>query len=263
MIIIGEKLNSSIPSTLKALQNDDKEYIINQIILQTKSGADYLDINTSLCGDNELEKLIWVISLVLKNSSCGIVIDSPNTEVVKNALPLIKDRKIIINSVTVDQRIDELLPVIKEYKTGVIALPIDKNGIPDTAKKRTDNAVKVIEKLKDAGIAQENIYLDVLAETLSTSDSSAVTALETIKGVKALYPEVKTVCGLSNISFGLPKRVYINSAFMSMAIAYGLDSAIMDINSEAMQLALFATKALFGKDEYCIEFITKVRELEE
>lgn len=263
MIIIGEKLNSSIPSTLKALQNAEKEYIIELITLQTKNGADFLDVNTSVCGETEFEKLEWVISLIQKHSCCGIMVDSPNTEVVKKIIPLINDREIIINSVTADQRIDELLSVITEFKTGVVALPLTKAGVPDTVEKRVENAKLVIDKLVSAGVPQDKIYLDVLAETLSVSDNSALIALHTIKEVKNLYPKVKTICGLSNISFGLPKRIVLNSAFLSMAIAYGLDSAIMDINSSSMKLSLAASLALNGNDEYCMEFITKVRELEE
>lgn len=262
MIIIGEKLNSSIPDTIKALQNDDKEYIIDKIVLQSKNGADYLDINTAACQDKETDKLKWMLPLIFENSSCGIMVDSPNTKALLEIVPLICDRKVIINSVTADERIDELLPLICEYKTGVVALPITKDGIPNTAEKRVENAAVIIEKLRQAKVSDDRIYLDVLAETLSVSDNSAVTALKTIKAVKKLYPWVNTICGLSNISFGLPKRAILNSAFLAMAISFGLDSAIMDITSPSMRLYLAASKALFGLDEYCMGYLEEARDFE-
>lgn len=262
MIIIGEKLNSSIPKTLEAFNQNDEEYIISLIKSQESCGADYLDINTAVC-ENEVEKLRYVTGLVLKHSKCGIMLDSPSPQVIKEAIGLCEGRKVIINSVTVTERIDELLPVIKETGAGVVGLPIDEDGIPSTVERRVENAKKLIQKITGYGISESNIYIDVLAETLATDSENAITAIRTIGEIAKLYPNVNTTCGLSNVSFGLPKRMLINSAFLAMAIANGLTSAILDITSLGMRNMLFASLALVGQDEYCMDFITHIRESEE
>jgi 5-methyltetrahydrofolate--homocysteine methyltransferase len=259
MIIIGEKLNSSIPKTLTAINSGDTNYLINIIKEQEDAGASFLDINTAICGEDELAKLIWLVELALKNSKCGIMLDSPSPKVIKEAIKIIKDRKIIINSVTLTDRIDELLPVIKEAGAYVVGLPIDNVMMPETAKKRVDNASKLIEKITNFGIDIDKIYIDVLAEALSVGNENAMVTINTIKSLKELYPNVKTICGLSNISFGLPKRVNINCAFLTAAVVAGLDSAIMDITSQAMKTCLASSLAIAGKDDYCLEYISEIR----
>lgn len=260
MIIVGEKLNSSIPKTLDALNAMDEDYLVKLAKRQEKCGADYLDINTAICGELETEKLLWLVDCVLQNTSCGIMIDSPSTDAIIAALNKIQDRKVIINSVTLTQRIDELLPVIAERGCGVVALPMDENGIPDTAEKRLDCAKRLIERLTKEGVEPGNIFIDAITESLSVGDKNAVVALDTIRAIKEYAPQVHTVCGLSNVSFGLPQRISINCAFLSAAIACGLDSAIMDITLPAMRTALFSALAVSGRDEYCMNYISFVRE---
>lgn len=262
MIIIGEKLNSSIPKTLEALNSKDEAYIVDLIKSQEECGADYLDINTAVC-ENEVENLKWVIGLVLSNCKCGIMLDSPSSSTIKEVIGLCNGRKVIINSITVDERIDELMPVIKETGGGVVGLPISKEGMPNTAQKRVENATKLIQKLTDFGIDEKNIYIDALAETLATESENCMIAIDTIAGLSKLYPNVNTTCGLSNVSFGLPKRLLINSAFLAMAIASGLSSAIMDITSLGMRNMLYASLAVAGHDEYCMDYITHIRETAE
>ena len=157
MIIIGEKLNSSIPKTLEAIKEEDKEYLLSLITSQENNGADYLDINTAIC-EEELDKMLWLIDLVMEHSQCGIMIDSPSVSVVKEAVKRAAGRKVIINSVTLIERIDELLPLIKETGASVVGLPMDEDGIPDTVEKRVANALRLIEKISAFGIPQK-IYL--------------------------------------------------------------------------------------------------------
>ena len=261
MIVVGEKLNSSIPKTLTAINHSDTDYLIRLIQEQEENGADFLDINTAICGEYELSKLIWLIDLAQKHSKCGIMIDSPSPAVIKEAVKTIKDRKIIINSITLTDRIDELLPVIKETGASVVGLPIDDVTLPETVEKRVENSKKLIQKVTDFGIPMEHIYIDVLAEALSVGNNNALNAVNTIRILKELYPNIKTICGLSNISFGLPKRLNINCAFLTAAVVAGLDSAIMDINLQAMKTCLAASLAIAGQDDYCLEYISAIRSL--
>ena len=261
MIIIGEKLNSSIPKTLEAINKQDFAYIVDLINRQTASGAEYLDINTALSGENEINNMLKLIDLALENSACGIMIDSPNPNVIIHCVPKIENRKTIINSITLDEKYDALIEIAKQYDTGLVCLPMKGNSIPSTAEERFQNAQEIINKLRCAEIQDENIYIDILVEAIATNENAAVVALKTIMLIKENFPKINTICGLSNISFGLPNRAKLNSAFLAMAMQNGLDSAIVDIISEDIKNALFASNALIGKDEYCIEYINYSRQL--
>lgn len=257
MILIGEKLNSSIPSTLRAMKESDEE-IISLIKAQEAAGAAYLDINTAMFEADELPMMEKIVKLALANSSCGIVLDSPDPKVIEEASKLCDGRGLILNSVTADERIDELAPVAAKLGCGVIVLPMDSDGIPETAEGRLECAKKAIAKLTAAGVDEENIYVDAICETLATLDTNAKTSLETIRLVKE-NTNAKTTCGLSNVSFGLPKRAFVNAAFVSIAIYNGLDSAIADAMNEELRRAIHSANAVSGLDEYCMEYIGFIR----
>ncbi len=259
MLIIGEKLNSSIKKTLDALISHDEEYIINLIKLQVENGAEYLDINTALTGDDELQKMIWVCGLVAENSDCGVMIDSSNPEILERCIPLINNKKIIVNSISFGEKYEGLIGLVKERNIPVVCLPVRDNRIPQTADDRVENITNFILQLKACDIPEKNIFTDVLVEAVATNETAAVTTLETIRRVKQAFPNVNTVCGLSNISFGLPKRAELNASFLAMALQCGLDAAIIDITSKLIKSTLFASDALLGKDEYCLEYIGYAR----
>jgi len=255
MIIIGEKLNSSIPKTLEAMKSADMEYLKQLIHAQADCGADYLDINTSLCGDQQSEVMGQLLKMVQAESTCGIMLDSPSTKLMEQVIDQIEDRRLILNSLTLTQRFDELLPLVKQYHCGVVGLPLDNQGIPKTVEKRVDNSIRLIEKLAENGVPLDQIFLDVLCEAIAVEDGAAMVTLKTIAGIKSRYPGVKTTLGLSNVSFGLPKRQNINIAFLAAAICYGLDSAIMDCTNPAIRTTLYAAQAITGQDEYCMDYI--------
>lgn len=259
MLKIGEKLNSSIPKTLAAMKERDDETLTRLIRDQEAGGAAYLDINTALVEEGEAEELRRILSMVLRESGCGIMLDSPNVQVLAETLPAAEGRPVMVNSVTLDSRYDPLLPLIREVGAGVVCLPMADGRIPPDPRQRVDNAEAIAGKLADAGIPAERIWIDVLAESVATSDRAARAALETIQQVKERLPEVRTLCGLSNISFGLPQRASINAAFLAMALACGLDGAILDVNSAKVRTALLAAEAILGRDEYCLEYIDAMR----
>ncbi len=259
MIIVGEKLNSSIPKTLEAMQNSDDEYLISLIKNQAESGADYIDINTALLGDAEFDYMVKLAGLVIENTDCGIMLDSPNPDIIARCIPLFKDSKIIVNSVNCEEKYNDLIEIIAKYSIGVVALLMDGRKIPNSAEQRLSAAKKIILKLREAGVKDENIYADALTEAIATNSDAAKVTLDTIKLLRADFPEIHVICGLSNVSFGLPSRACLNSAFLAMANAAGLDSVIADITSESLKKALFASEALLGNDEYCMEYIGFIR----
>ncbi len=259
MLIIGEKLNSSIPKTLAALKARDERYLTSLIRTQEEAGAHFLDVNTAICGDEELSQMLWLISLIKEHSSCGVMLDSPSPRVIEEAILTLPERPVIINSVTLAERINELLPVIKETGAGVVALPIDSDGIPSGVEKRVENAGKLIEKITGFGIDRDKIFIDVLVETIAVGSENALCALGTTLRLKSAYPQVNTICGLSNVSFGLPKRVNLNATFLCSAVMAGMDAAIFDITSPLMRDALFSANAIAGRDEYCLDYINHIR----
>lgn len=259
MIILGEKLNSSIPSTLKAIQSGNDELIITLCKSQADCGADFLDINTAIAGeDEELSAMLHIIDLAQANTECGIMLDSPSVEVIMEAIKHIEGREIIINSITMDER-HELIEVAKEYNAGIVALPISENGIPEFAEERFDNAKRLIKMLTAAGISMDKIYIDIIVESLAVNGNAAINAVETAKLIHAEFPDVHLTGGLSNISFGLPKRVNINTAFIPALMCAGVDSAIIDITNEKTRAAVISSRALCGLDEYCMDYIEEFR----
>ena len=185
---------------------------------------------------------------------------SDDVEAIKEALPYIQGRKVFINSISTDKAYEALLPMIKETGASVVCLPIAGREIPAQPEGRLKNADLLIEKLTAAGIATDNIYVDVLVEALATEEKAAATTLKTIRLMKEKYPEIQTICGLSNISFGLPNRANLNAAFLAMALVSGLDAAILDCSSPRIQDMLYMAEALLGRDEYCMEYIGYCRE---
>lgn len=263
MIIIGEKLNSSIPKTLEAMEANDQAAIVSLIEKQTNAGADFLDVNTAICGDAELEKMLWVIGLIKTHSSCGIMVDSASGDVVKQAVKAAEGRDLIINSTTITDRFDTVVPLALETGAAVVGLPIDDAGMPHTVEDKCAKIDALIAKLRAAGIPDDRIYVDVLVETLATNAMSAKASIEAVSYVAGADPGIKTVCGLSNVSFGLPKRALINSAFLSAALMAGLSSAIIDPANPAMRAAMAAARVVAGQDEFCMDYITYIRDSEE
>jgi len=259
MIIVGEKLNSSIPRMQELMREKNTEAIKQIAIDQQNAGANFLDINTAIFREDELEILKYVLDIVIQNTECGIKLDSPSPAVIEEAIKLISNREVIINSVTLQDRINELLPIAKAYNSGVVCLPIDKDGIPKTAEKRVDNSLKLIKILEQAGIKKDKIYIDVLAETLAVESESAVTTINTVAELRKVESEVHIICGVSNVSFGLPKRASINAAFLTTAIFAGLDSGIVDITNEQIQSTIYIGELVAGKDEYCMEYLGYIR----
>lgn len=262
MIVIGEKLNSSIPSVNAAYQAGDTAFIQQTAIRQLDAGADYLDVNAATFLDEEVTKLRWAIDAVLSVRKANFMVDSPAPAAIDTILSEKGFGDVIINSITLESnRLNGVLPLIAKYRAKIVALPISDAGIPQTAEERFENAAQLIEILTENGAAQTDIFLDALFQAIGAEYESGAVTLETIRKLRAHYPEIHIIGGLSNISFGLPKRTVLNSAFLSAAIACGLDSAIMDITNRDIRLHLAAARVVTGQDEYCIDYLETYREL--
>ena len=259
MIIIGEKLNGAIPAMAKAIAEKNEDYVREMAIKQTEAGAHYLDVCASVPEEQELEVMKWLIDVVQSVTDTPICIDSPSEKVCVAAIPYCK-KPGLINSVSGEgSKIETIFPVIADTAWECIALLSDDKGIPESTERRIEVFHEIMKHAQKYKIAAGRLHIDPLIEMLCTSEDGIIRVTNTIKQVKKLYPEIHVTGGASNISFNLPARKYINRAFMILAMNAGLDSAIIDpLNKEMMGL-LYATKALLGEDDYCIEFISAFR----
>lgn len=259
MIVIGEKLNSSIPSVFRAFDARDEAAVRELIKRQLNGGAEYLDVNAAACMECELDTLVWAAKQALAMGG-KVMIDSPNADIVEKSLSVLDLRDTIINSVTLESdRFSGVMAAVKKYNTRIVALPIDDSGIPDTAESRTALSVELIEKIRELGVRDEDIFLDVLIQTLGTDSNCGKVVLDTIRNIRAKYPDIHIIGGLSNISFGLPKRAILNGAFLSAAITCGLDSAIMDSANPELLMSMRAALLANGYDEYCMDYLDAYR----
>lgn len=261
MIIIGEKLNSSIPSVKRLMEAFDYDGLKSIVLKQAEAGAEYIDINTALCGD-ELGMMKSICGFVLENTSCGIMLDSPNPKVCKAALSYIreqdKSRKVIINSVTVNERHD-CIAAAKEHNAGLVVLLTDETGIPDSSARRSENAKKMIGLLNGEGFSNDDIYIDIIAESVAVNGDAGRIAIDTLCEIRKAYEDVHILCGLSNISFGLPLRSAVNNAFLTLAAYHGMDSVICDPLATDIKKAFMAAEVLNGADDFCMEYIDEFR----
>ncbi len=253
--IIGEKINPTGKKRFKeALQNGDIDYIVNQGLEQVAAGADILDVNVGHTGIDEKAMMVKVIKALQAVIPLPLQIDSTSPEVIEAALRTYTG-KAIVNSVNAEEKsMRDILPIVKKYGAAVVGLTLDENGIPETSEERVLLAKKIIKKAEKVGINRRDIYIDCLTLTVSADALSAKCTLDALKKVKEEFG-VKTVLGVSNISFGLPKREVINTAFLTLALNSGLDLPIMNPNNEQMTGAFRAFKVLSAIDENCKGFI--------
>lgn len=260
MILIGETLNSSIPKTLQAVSSRDEAAILRVVRRQAKAGAAFLDVNTALCGGDEIPAMRWLIGLIRDNSDCGILVDSPDPDVILTVLPDCQGRPVIVNSVSIDPKYERLIDAAGERGAGLVCMPSVSGRIPETPGERLEIALRLADAL--GSFPREALYFDALIEAVATNAEAGRAALETIRSIKASLPGARTICGLSNVSFGLPGRARLNAAFLTMAIACGLDAAILDPANDRVREALAASSAILGEDEYCLDYIAYHRSLQ-
>ena len=258
MIIIGEKLNGAIPSMAKAIEERNEEWIKDLAIRQTAGGAEYIDVCSSVV-EGDVEVLKWLVDLVQSVSDAKICLDSPNPYSLVKAMPFC-NKPGLINSVSMEgDKINIVFPAIAETDWEVVALLCDDSGIPETAEERIAVFEKIMEKAKEYNIKPSRIHIDPLVISLGTEPEAFNTFAEVTREVKRQYPDIHVTSGLSNISFGLPSRKTVNQAFLILAMQAGMDSAIMDPTSRDMLGAIYATEALLGIDEYCLEYLDAYR----
>lgn len=261
MFIIGERINSTRKSIKAFIEAADAEAIKNEANRQANAGANMIDVNAGAFVGKELKYFTWLMDIVQKAVDLPLSLDSPDSAVIEEGLKKHKNGKPMINSITGEEKkLNSFIPLIKEYDCSVIALCLDDNGIAETAQKKLEVASRLIERLTSEGIKPEDIYIDPIIQPISTGRHFGPALLDAIQLIKEKYPQVHTICGLSNVSYGLPYRKHINRVFLAMAMTKGLDSVILDPCDEKIMATLYAANALLGKDEFCKEYLKAKRD---
>lgn len=258
MIIVGELINSTRKSVAQALEQRDAAFIQDLAIRQAEAGANYIDVNTASGGD-EIDNMNWVVNLIQKVTDVPLCIDSPSPAALEAGLALCKHRP-MVNSISAEkERWDSVLPLVKKYQAKVVALCMDDCGMPDTVSARLDVTKKMVEGLNSAGIPDDDIYLDPLVKPIGVNHDFGIEILDSTKALRETYPNCHIISGLSNVSYGLPERRLLNRAYMVMSIARGMDAFILDPIDKTLMSLFMAAKALAGKDQFCMDYISEVR----
>lgn len=261
-IIIGERINPTGKKRLKqALVDNDMNYIIGEAINQVDAGADILDVNVGLPEIDEPEMLLSAVKSLQGVTNTPLQIDTSDTLAMEKALR-IYNGKPLINSVNGKQEsMDAVFPLAKKYGGVVVCLTLDENGIPETAKGRIEIAEKIICEAKKYGIDKKDLIIDTLAMTVSTGKENAIITLEALNYIRNEL-KVNTCLGVSNISFGLPERENINTAFFTLAMENGLSAGIINPKSVMMMNAYYSFCALKGFDDNCETYINHITAVE-
>lgn len=260
MLIIAERINSSRRYIASAISSENRAFIQNEAKAQALAGADYIDVNAGIFEDKEAERLKWVIETVQEVTDVPLSIDSPDPEVIESVLGHLEKRP-IINSITLEPtRLEGILPLVLEYQTKVIALCQSEHTTAETVEDKVRLAGQLVERVTDAGISIDDLYIDPLVYPLATNPQSAVDTIQAIEQIMTGFPGVHTTCGLTNVSYGLPNRKLVNRIFLVAAISRGLDTAILDPTDSQLYAALKTAQMVSGKDDFCMEYIGAFRE---
>ncbi len=260
MLIVGELINTSRKIIKGSVERRNAEYIRDIAKRQVEAGANYLDVNCSDLLDNELEVMRWLIENVQAAVDVPLSIDTPNPAAMEVGLSLAQKGKPLANSITGEkERYRTVLPLVVKYGARVVALCMDDQGMPQTAEDRLRVARELVMKLTEAGVAASDIYLDPLLQPVSTDDRAGLELLNSIRLIRQEYPGIHLICGLSNVSYGLPNRQILNRVFMIQTMTMGMDAYILDPLDKTLMGYLYASQVLLGQDPFCKNYLAAHR----
>jgi len=259
MLIIGENINASNNHVAEAIARRDEEFLVNLAKSQTLAGVDFIDVNAG-SGHGSLQEttsdIKWLVGIIQAVIEHPLSIDSDSPDVIEAALKEYNGERLIINSITAEPaRLESIGPLVAERQAWVIALAMGTDGIPACVEERLNACERIMFYLTGLGIKAEQVLFDPLVLPIAVDTSQGLVTLKTIEQIKSRYPDSRVVMGLSNISYGLPKRKLVNRAFLLMAACAGVDAVIIDpLDSKAMSLIKIADM-LVGKDSSCRAYL--------
>ncbi|MFH0763496.1 MAG: dihydropteroate synthase [Candidatus Omnitrophota bacterium] len=260
MIIIGELINGMFKDVGRAITNKEADVIQHLAEDQVRAGARVLDVNTGPYSKNPKDDMKWLVESIQKVTDASLALDSTKPDVIEEGLKLAKKRA-VINSTNADEaKMEAIFGLAKKYNAQVIALAMDKSGVPNNKEKRLELAAAIVAKAIDFGIGPEDIFLDPIVLPVNVAQVQQSQILEAIREFRLLSdPAPNTTIGLSNVSQGTKRRSLVNRTFLVMAIANGLTSAILDPLDKDLVDAMITAELILNKNIYCDSFLDAYR----
>ena len=259
--VIAERINMTRKRIREEVWKRNAGFIAGEVRRQVEAGATHIDVNAGGDPSKEVEDMKWLTGVISEATELPLVFDSVNPSAVEEGLKLCNREGTIINSITGEkERIENILPIVKKYGTGVIALTMDDSGMPEDYDGRMEVTRKLAGTVKAEGIPLDRVYFDHLVRPASTNPGQARFILDAITSTRKEFPKAHFALGLSNISYGFPARNNLNKVFLAMLIAAGCDGFIVDPCEPGMINTVLSARAVMGLDEYGMEYITAYRE---
>ena len=260
MFIIGELINGMYANIALALKDHDKKIVQTCALEQIASGADALDVCCGPASQNPLIDMPWLVEVIQEVTDKPLCLDSSKPKVIAEGLKAAKN-KTIINSTTADaEKLEILIPLAKKYKSKLIGITISAAGIPQNKDQRLELAAMILTHASEEGFPIADLYLDPIVMPVNVAQGQIRDILETIAELKIIsQPSPKTIIGLSNISQGAKMRSLINRTFLTMAVASGLDSAILDPKDKELMDTLITAELILNKNIYCDSYLEAYR----
>lgn len=261
MIIVGELINCTRKAIAPAVEARDASFIQDLAKQQVAAGAHYIDVNSGLPGQ-DVATMEWLVDTIQAATELPLCLDSADAEAMRVGLERYRaDTPPILNSITLEATsLQEKLPLVRDFPCQAIGLLMSDSGVPSSVEERVNRASQLIETLTDAGLAASSIFIDPCVLPVSADTSHGKDVIESFGAIKSKHPEVKAICGLSNVSYGLPLRKLLNQAYMLLAMAKGLDAVIVNPLDRRMMANIIAARTLLGQDEWCAGYIAAHRE---
>ncbi len=258
MLIVGELINMTRKPVREAWDARDEEAIASLARAQAEAGADYIDVNSGVAGE-EAECMAWLVDIVQAAVDLPLSIDTADPKALETALERVRHEP-LVNSVSAEkERWSSFLPRLEGVDCKVVGLLVGEGGLPKGIEDRMENAEFLMEKLTGAGIPEEKVYLDPCVMPVSTEPTLASSFLGSLAEMEKRWPASHRIAAVSNVSFGLPARSLLNRTFLTMAAAAGLDAVILNPLDKGNIQTIRAAEALLGKDEYCRAYLQAYR----
>ena len=262
MLLVGESINGTRTQVGAAITARDTAFITTLALEQVAAGASVLDVNAGVAGGEEVDDMLWIIATVRDVTDARLMVDSANPEALEAGVEAaVKDggKVPFINSISGEQsRIDAVLPLLEKHGCPVVGLCLSEEGVPATVDERFAVAERLLRLTTDAGLPPEDLWIDPLVLAISADTQAAMVTMGTLKKTKDELP-VRTIGGLSNVSFGLPNRPLLNRTFVAMCMGIGIDGAVLDVRNKQMMASIKAAEALRGEDPFCGAYLTAYR----
>jgi len=258
MIVVGELINMTRKAPREAWARKDGGAIAAMAREQAEAGADYIDVNSGVPGE-EVACMEWLVRIVQETVSLPLCIDTTLPEALEKALSLVNSPP-LINSVSAErERWSRFLPLFKGVSCRVVGLLVGDQGLPKSVADRLATAEFLIGKLREAGFQEEDIFLDPCVMPVSTDAQAGAVFLQSLHALRDRWPRTHRIAGLSNVSFGLPARAVLNRFFLALAMGAGMDAAILNPTDPQILQTLLAAANLLGQDPYCRKYIQGFR----